>query len=147
MSNLINYKEYSAVVKYSSEDQALIGKVINIRDVIVFEGQSVEELQIAFEESIDLYLEHCEENGISPSKPYSGNFPFRVSPELHEKFHVAAEGAGKSLNQWMIDSLVMALEAESVAQAAWSQAEGKSFSITTSPPSSKKQENTKLVIH
>lgn len=146
MSNTISYQGYSATITYSNEDNALIGKVINIRDVIVFEGQSLDEIQEAFEESIDIYLEHCKEKGIQPSKPYSGKFPLRISPELHEKFHIAAEGSGKSLNQWMIDNSIMALEAESIAKAAWSKSKGKPFSISVSPTSSEKKRNTEITI-
>ena len=47
------------------------GEIINIRDVITFQGQSVAELTKAFRDSIEDYLQFCEERGESPEKPFS----------------------------------------------------------------------------
>jgi predicted HicB family RNase H-like nuclease len=48
----MEYKGYLGKVEFDDEAQVFHGEVINIRDVITFEGTSVEELQRAFEDLI-----------------------------------------------------------------------------------------------
>ena len=52
----MKYKGYGAVIEYDEEDRLFFGKVINITDVIVFDGLSVEELEKSFHQAIDEYL-------------------------------------------------------------------------------------------
>ena len=47
--------------------------------------KSVGELKQAFEDSVDDYLKWCEEDGVSPEKPFSGRLNLRLSPETHKK--------------------------------------------------------------
>ena len=54
----------------------------------------------AFHEAVEDYLETCARLGKEPQRAYSGQMMFRVSPEVHRKAALAAELAGKSLNQW-----------------------------------------------
>jgi len=87
-----------------------VGEVINIRDVITFEGTSVDELQKAFRESVDDYLEFCAQRRESPEKPFSGKFVVRLPAELHRKVYVQAKLADKSLNGWVTEVLQAALQ-------------------------------------
>jgi len=43
-----------------------------LRDVITFEGETVDELRNAFLDSVEDYLAFCTERGEEPEKPYSG---------------------------------------------------------------------------
>ena len=104
MNNSMNYKGYTAVIGYEEGDEVLFGKVIGIRDEITFEGTCVKELQEAFKEAVDDYLSYCEEEGIEPSKPYSGNFIVRIPSELHREISELSELEGISLNKWAIDA-------------------------------------------
>jgi len=52
----------------------LFGNIIGIRDTVSFHGESVSELQDAFHEAVDFYLETCEKANRKPSKPFSGKF-------------------------------------------------------------------------
>lgn len=72
---------------------------------LVFHGASVDELHADFEFAVDHYLSECAKEGRSPEKPASGKLLLRLPPELHAAASVAAESAGKSLNQWMVDAL------------------------------------------
>ena len=94
----MKYKGYEGVVKFDDEAGILHGEVIGTRDVITFQGTSVEELKQAFEESIDDYLAFCEERGEEPDKPFSGSLVIRIAPELHRALHTEAKKEGKSLN-------------------------------------------------
>lgn len=100
MSNTMSYKGYSARVEYDDEDGIFTGRIAGIRDAVGFHADSVAELREAFHEAVEDYLETCARVGKEPQKAFSGQMMFRVNPELHRKAAVAAELAGKSLNQW-----------------------------------------------
>ena len=68
-------------------------------------GNSVRELEREFHNSVDDYLEWCKELGEEPNKPFSGNLPFRTTPEKHRQIYLAAKKANKSINAWMDDVL------------------------------------------
>ena len=102
---MMKYKGYIGHVIYDDEAKLLHGEIINIRDVVTFQGCSVNELEHAFHESVDDYLEMCAERGEEPDKPFSGRFVLRLDPELHKESFLAAKAAGKSLNAWIADTL------------------------------------------
>lgn len=108
---MMKYKEYVAKVEYDEEADLLHGEVINIRDVITFQGRSVDELHQAFEASVEDYLEYCEELGEKPDKPFSGRFVLRTSPDLHRELYVEAKKEGVSLNQWINQRLAALVHA------------------------------------
>ena len=83
MSGVLEYKGYCGTVEYSAVDNVLHGKVLGIRGLISYEGDSVQCLRRDFENAVDDYLEMCAESDIDPQKPYRGSFNVRVSPELH----------------------------------------------------------------
>jgi predicted HicB family RNase H-like nuclease len=101
----MSYKGYSARVEYDDEDSIFVGRIAGIRDGVGFHADSVAELREAFHEAVEDYLETCARIGKEPQKAFSGQMMFRVNPELHRRAAVAAELAGKSLNQWAEDLL------------------------------------------
>jgi predicted HicB family RNase H-like nuclease len=105
----MDYKGYIGKVEFDDEASLFHGEVINTRDVITFQGQSVAELKKAFQDSIDDYLAFCADRGEEPDKPFSGQFVARVSPELHRRASLAANLAGKSLNAWVAEQLQSAV--------------------------------------
>jgi predicted HicB family RNase H-like nuclease len=106
---MMEYKGYIGKVEIDDEAGILYGEVINIRDVITFEGRSVDDVQRAFHESVDDYLAFCAERGENPEKPFSGKFVVRLPAELHRKAYVQAKLANKSLNGWVTEILQTAL--------------------------------------
>jgi predicted HicB family RNase H-like nuclease len=107
---MMEYKGYIGKVVIDDEAGILHGEVINIRDVITFDGTSVEEIHKAFRESVDDYLEFCAQRGEAPEKPFSGKFVVRLPIELHRKAYVQAKLADKSLNGWVTEVLKTALQ-------------------------------------
>jgi predicted HicB family RNase H-like nuclease len=101
----MEYKGYTAVVEFDEDAGVFSGHVVNTRDVITFEGETVGELKQAFHDSVDDYLEFCAERGEEPDKPFSGKFVVRLDPDVHRKVFVAAARAGKSLNNWVAEAL------------------------------------------
>jgi len=102
---MLTYKGYTAQIEVDTENGILFGRVLDIKDVITFQGKTVEEARQAFYDSVDDYLEFCEELGEKPDKPFSGKLPFRTTPEYHRQIFIAATKAGKSINAWMEEVL------------------------------------------
>jgi predicted HicB family RNase H-like nuclease len=98
---MMQYKGYEAVVEFDNEAEIFHGEIINVRDVITFQGSSVDELKQAFQDSVDDYLEFCKERGEEPDKPFSGKFVVRIKPQLHKIIASQARQEGKSLNSWI----------------------------------------------
>ncbi len=98
--NAMTYKGYVARVEYDAEDRIFVGHVIGIKEAGAFHGSTVDELDAAFQETVNHYLEICEKLGQNPNKSYSGKLMLLVKPEVHAAVATAAEVSGKSINQW-----------------------------------------------
>jgi predicted HicB family RNase H-like nuclease len=85
MNNLLEYKGYFSSPRYSAEDRVFWGKLDGIDDNISFEGTTVSELQSAFEEAVEDYLDTCKRHGMTPKTPLKGHFEVTVTPELHRQ--------------------------------------------------------------
>jgi len=101
----MNYKGYEAVIELDENAGIFHGEVINTRDVITFQGKSVEELKQALEDSLEDYLAFCASRNEEPEKPFSGKLLVRMSPELHRQVTLEARRLGKSLNSYILDRL------------------------------------------
>ena len=55
------YKGYHADIRYSDEDNLFVGEVFGINDMLGFHGSSVEELENMFHQSVDNYLQMCQD--------------------------------------------------------------------------------------
>jgi len=102
---MLKYKGYSGAVEYDDEAKIFHGEVFDTKDVITFQGKSVNEIEKSFRESIDDYLEFCRIRGEEPDKPFSGKFVLRIPSDLHHKIYLNARRKGKSINNWIIDIL------------------------------------------
>jgi predicted HicB family RNase H-like nuclease len=98
MSSLLSYKNYNGTVEYSKEDGCLFGKVVGIKSLLSYEGNSIQELEMDFQAAIDTYIADCEEQGLQPEQPYKGSFNVRISPELHRTIAIYAMEHGETLN-------------------------------------------------
>jgi len=67
MSVLI-YGDYYGSIDVSVEDKKLYGKILNISDSVVYEGESVNDLQKAFEDAVEDYIDVCKKIGKEPEK-------------------------------------------------------------------------------
>ncbi|WP_446788077.1 hypothetical protein [Macellibacteroides fermentans] len=64
--NYIYYKNYEGSAKYSEEDQIFHGKITGNSVLISYEGGSLADLIEDFCNSVDDYLEFCQERRIEP---------------------------------------------------------------------------------
>jgi predicted HicB family RNase H-like nuclease len=108
--NTMTFKGYTARVEYDERDNIFVGRILGIHGIISFHGETVTELRAEFEHAVKDYLAECKKDGIPPEKPASGKLLLRVPPETHGRALVAAQAAGKSLNQWVTEVLQHAVE-------------------------------------
>lgn len=111
----MTYKGYEGVVKFDEDAHIFHGEVISTRDVITFQGTTVDELEQAFRDSVDDYLAFCAKRGEEPEKPFSGNILVRTNPELHKEITLAARREGKSVNAYILDKLTTKKKRAAVA--------------------------------
>ena len=102
---MMRYKGYIGEVNYDSESKLFHGEVIGLKDVITFQGTSVDDLEKAFRDSIDDYLEWCKERNEKPEKTFSGNIRVRMNPDLHAILALEAAKRGISLNDLINEKL------------------------------------------
>jgi predicted HicB family RNase H-like nuclease len=107
---MLNYRGYTGHLEIDAEAGIIFGRVLDIRDVVTFKGETVAEIKQAFQESVDDYLDFCQELGQEPDKAFSGKLPFRTTPEHHRKLFLAATKVGKSVNAWMDEVLTKAAD-------------------------------------
>ena len=100
MSNTMSYRGYTASMVFDEEDKIIVGRVLEIDDIISFHGESVTEFELNFYAAINDYIAACAQLGGKPEKPASGKLMLRIAPEVHAAAVKAAARTGVSLNKW-----------------------------------------------
>lgn len=98
--NTMDYKGYTTRMDFDADDKIIVGRVIDIDDIITFHGASVTEFESAFQTAIDAYIYACEQLGQAAEKPASGKLMLRVDPAIHAAAVKASSRSGMSLNKW-----------------------------------------------
>ena len=101
----LEYKGYTGTIEYSQEDEILYGKVIGIKGLISYEGNSGKDLENDFRVSIDEYIALCASQGITPEKSFKGSFNVRIPTDLHKKAALLALEEQVSLNSFVAESI------------------------------------------
>ena len=105
MNNTIQYKGYIGSVEFSEEDSIFYGKVMGIRSLISYEGESARELLADFHGAVDDYLESYKAEGKEPEVAFKGSFNIRLSPELHKRIYIYAATHQMSMNRYIEEIL------------------------------------------
>ena len=101
MKDVLASKDYRGSVHLHADDEVFFGKIERIVDLVPFQGDSVIELEKAFEEAVNDYLKICKENGKETDKSQEGSFNVRIAPDIHKKATRLALMKGMSLNQFI----------------------------------------------
>lgn len=109
MNNVLSYHGYYATVEFDSDSQLLCGNVVGMKDAVYFEVESASDVEHAFHEAVDDYLDFCAEKGKEPEKSYKGSFNVRINPDLHRAAALAAASRNESLNQFVSEAIAAAL--------------------------------------
>ncbi|MCI8827300.1 MAG: type II toxin-antitoxin system HicB family antitoxin [Ruminiclostridium sp.] len=109
MGNTMEYKGYLGSVEFSEPDALLFGKVMGVRALISYEGESARALVDGFHAAVDEYLELCAAEGVEPERAYKGSFNVRISLELHKQAALTAMAQQMSLNSFVEQSIQKAV--------------------------------------
>src|SRR5690606_17910133 len=80
-----------------------------INDLIMFDGNNVDEITSAFHNAIDDYLDFCAQRGKSPDQTFKGSFNVRTGPSVHRQAAIAAKKQGVSLNEFVTRAIERSL--------------------------------------
>ena len=108
--NIMTLNEYNAKIEYDPELDQFRGEIIGLNGGADFYGKNPQELRKEFKISLNTFLDVCKERGIEPTRDFSGKFNLRVSKKLHNQISVEAVSEGKSINQWVVDTLSQTIE-------------------------------------
>ena len=104
--NMMKYKGYISRIEFDEEDRIFVGHLAGIKDIVGFHGTTVDELEVAFHQSVDSYMAISIETWQARTKSRSpGKLMLRVPPEVHAAVATAAQVRGKSINQWASEAL------------------------------------------
>jgi len=103
--NIMEVDGYKAKIEYDSELDQFRGEILGLNGSADFYGKSSTALRQEFKNSLNVFLEVCDEKGISPTKEFSGKFNLRIPPRLHSAIAARATGEEKSINQWVTETL------------------------------------------
>lgn len=103
--NHLQYKDYVGSVIFSEKDATFHGKIIGLKALITFEGDTVAKLTTDFHNAVDEYLTYCEEHEKEPEKPYKGSFNIRIGADLHRRVAMQANLRGMSLNSYVEEAI------------------------------------------
>jgi len=90
---------------FDAEDKIIVGRVLDIDDIISFHAESVSDFEVNFHSAVVGYVSACEQSGSAPEKPASGKLMLRVPPTVHAAALKAAARSGVSLNKWAEQAL------------------------------------------
>ncbi len=105
----MKYKGYYGQVTYDDEAKIFHGELVGIRAVITFQGTTVKELEEAFKDSIEDYIEWCKKRRKQPEKPFSGKLNLRMNRDLHARLAANAHQQKTSLNSYINECLKKAV--------------------------------------
>ena len=103
--NIMKVDDYKAKIEYDPELDQFRGEILGLNGSADFYGKNPTSLRKEFRNSLKVFLDVCKENGISPSREFSGKFNLRIPPKLHRKIAVQATAEDKSLNQFVSEVL------------------------------------------
>ena len=109
--NIMSYKGYTARMDFDIEDKIIVGRVLDIDDIITFHGASVANFEAAFHSAVNSYIAACEQLGQTAERPASGRLMLRVDPSVHAAAVKASARSGQSLNKWAEKALLQAAHA------------------------------------
>ena len=106
--------------RFDIEDKIIVGRVLDIDDIVSFHGDSIAQFESSFRCAVDAYLDACASLQSAPDKPASGKLMLRVTPQVHAAALKAAARSGLSLNKWAESALGSA--AKHAPKRAWRRA-------------------------
>lgn len=98
MSAFFEYRGHKGQINFSKEDGCFFGQISDIPDLILYEGDSLEQLEESFQEAVDDYIDNAAIENRKAHKPFSGTLNVRLGKDLHADLAKIAENKGKTIN-------------------------------------------------
>ncbi|EKD41112.1 MAG: HicB family protein [uncultured bacterium] len=84
-SQVLTYKGFLGSVEVEFGEQNIMhGKLLFVNDLVTYEAENPTDLQKAFQDAVEDYIETCKLVGKEPEKPFKGSLNIRLGPELHK---------------------------------------------------------------
>jgi predicted HicB family RNase H-like nuclease len=112
----MTYKGYTTHMVFDIEDKIIVGRVLDVDDIITFHGESVAEFESNFQMVVNDYMAACVQLGGAPEKPAGGKLMLRIAPTVHAAALKAATQSGVSLNKWAEQALKVATQMSAVSK-------------------------------
>ena len=112
MKNIIEYKDYLGSVEYSDEDETFFGKIIGIRALISYEGETAKKLKKSFIDAVEDYLQTCKKTNQKPEKSFKGSFNIRINANLHRLAFILSSEKNESLNTFVKEAIEEKIQKE-----------------------------------
>ena len=80
----MKYKGYEAIVNFDEADRILYGHTLGTHDIMSFEADFVDQIERAFHEAVDDYIEQCTETGREPDKSLPGRPIVLMEPVMRQ---------------------------------------------------------------
>ena len=100
--NHMEYRGYIGSVEFSEEDDCFFGKVLGVRSLISYEGESVQELKKDFHEAIDAHIDFLERTAKEGEKDAR---TIHMTPVLWQNAARVAESRGLTMDSLIEESL------------------------------------------
>ena len=97
MSAFFEYRGYKGQINFSKDDGCFFGQISDIPDLILYEGDSLEQLEESFQEAVDDYIDNAAIENRKAHKPFSGTLNVRLGKDLHADLAKIAENKGKTI--------------------------------------------------
>lgn len=108
----MDYKGYTARIRYDNGSGQFFGVVANITDILVFKGGSILELGTAFRSSVNNYLAYCHTEGRAPDHPNRGRLVVDIDPDIHKDLCDRARAQYLTLDQYVEETLQRGLQSQ-----------------------------------
>jgi predicted HicB family RNase H-like nuclease len=84
MNTSVSYRGFDGSIIHDAEDHLYHGRILGIRDMVIYHGYTVEEAETIFRQAVDEYITHFEKDGKEPPKPFA-SLPAHMPHELQVK--------------------------------------------------------------
>src|SRR5690606_30977491 len=109
---MLEYNGYTGRVVFDDEADLFHGELVGLRDVVTCQGRSTDELRQAFQESVEDYLEFCDERGEAPNAPPTVHVVLPLPDTLADRIHDRASAAHMTDEAWVLRVLEEHLTAQ-----------------------------------
>ena len=70
MSTTVSYRGYDGSIIHDPEESIYHGKILGIRDFVIYHGDTPEQAEQVFHQAVDEFLQDCEQSDRQPPKPF-----------------------------------------------------------------------------